>query len=102
MPQKSGAGASILIKDWPRADGPPRKHDPYIVLNGTVGKVLVGKGAVTGHFEDPIHPMEDDRGTPSTTSKRFGWKIRRPDERRSKEIWRTTFSLLDTFGIMNF
>lgn len=52
------------------------KHDPYIVLNGTVGKVLVGKGAVTGHFEDPIHPMEDDRGTPSTTSKRFGWKIR--------------------------
>ncbi|CAL1129696.1 unnamed protein product [Cladocopium goreaui] len=37
------------------------KHDPYIVLNGTVGKVLVGKGAVTGHFEDPIHPMEDDR-----------------------------------------
>ena len=61
MPQKSGAGASILIKDWPRADGPPRKHDPYIVLNGTVGKVLVGKGAVTGHFEDPIHPMEDDR-----------------------------------------
>ena len=31
------------------------------MLDGTVGKVLVGKGAVSGNPQDPIHPMEDDR-----------------------------------------
>ena len=35
-------------------------HNPYIVINGPVGTVLVGKGAVTGAPEDGIHPMEDN------------------------------------------
>ena len=30
------------------------------MLNGTVGKVVVGKGAVTGNPADPIHPMDDE------------------------------------------
>ncbi|CAE7337002.1 dfx [Symbiodinium natans] len=36
------------------------KHSPYIVLNGTRGRVVVGKGAVTGDAADKIHPMEDN------------------------------------------
>ena len=36
-----------------------RKHSPYIVLNGTVGKVVVGRGAASGNPDDPIHPMEE-------------------------------------------
>eukprot|EP00928_Gymnodinium_smaydae_P095054 TRINITY_DN8104_c0_g2_i1.p1 TRINITY_DN8104_c0_g2~~TRINITY_DN8104_c0_g2_i1.p1 ORF type:complete len:1846 (+),score=294.15 TRINITY_DN8104_c0_g2_i1:63-5600(+) len=35
------------------------KHSPYIVLNGTVAKVVVGRGAA-GFDGEPIHPMVDD------------------------------------------
>lgn len=44
----------------PYAEGSPyEKHMPYILLNGTVGQVVVGKGAITGVPEDGVHPMED-------------------------------------------
>ncbi len=46
----------------PYAEGSPyEKHMPYILLNGTVGQVVVGKGAMTGVPEDGIHPMEERR-----------------------------------------
>eukprot|EP00930_Biecheleria_cincta_P021105 TRINITY_DN15717_c0_g1_i4.p1 TRINITY_DN15717_c0_g1~~TRINITY_DN15717_c0_g1_i4.p1 ORF type:complete len:2701 (+),score=424.75 TRINITY_DN15717_c0_g1_i4:78-8105(+) len=40
--------------------GDNEKHSPYIVLNGAVAKVVVGKGASTGLSDDPVHPMVDD------------------------------------------
>ncbi|CAE7892145.1 unnamed protein product [Symbiodinium necroappetens] len=36
------------------------KHSPFIVLNSTHAKVVVGKGAVTGDPNDLVHPMVDD------------------------------------------
>jgi len=36
------------------------KHSPYIVLDGLVAKVVVGRGAATGDAADPIHPMTDN------------------------------------------
>lgn len=49
----------------PYAEGSPyEKHMPYILLNGTVGQVVVGKGAMTGVPEDGIHPMEDRVASP--------------------------------------
>ena len=33
------------------------KHCPILTVTGTVGTVVVGKGAVTGDPNDPIHPM---------------------------------------------
>ena len=34
-------------------------HQPHIVMNGSQGMVVVGKGAVTGAGSDEIHPMDD-------------------------------------------
>jgi len=36
------------------------KHNPYVVLDGLIAKVVVGKGAATGIATDPVHPMVDD------------------------------------------
>merc|ERR1712232_600398 len=33
------------------------KHCPFLSISGTVGTVVVGKGAVTNDPNDPIHPM---------------------------------------------
>ncbi|CAE8726190.1 unnamed protein product [Polarella glacialis] len=36
------------------------KHNPYIVLDGNVAKVVIGKGAASGDASDPVHPMVGD------------------------------------------
>ena len=51
----------VLNLQLPYSEGTAsEKHSPYIVLNGTVGKVVVGKGAATGVAADGVHPMEDN------------------------------------------
>ena len=64
------------------------------MLNGTVGKVVVGKGAVSGNSQDPIHPMKDDRNSIHYIETIWVEDQER-DEQKSKEIWRTKLLLVD-------
>lgn len=53
---QEAAGLTIPYVDA----GIDEKHSPFIVLNSTHAKVVVGKGAVTGDPNDLVHPMVDD------------------------------------------
>lgn len=71
------------------------------MLNGTVGKVVVGKGAVSGDSQDPIHPMEDDRNFIHYIETIWVEDQER-DEKRSKKRSGEPDFYFWTFGIMIF